>query len=165
MEPGILALGAGLLLGVQCCIASWLDFRYRTLPNILCLAVLCSGLLAGAVMHDLAWVGMSALHALAALVVGAALFAVRFIGGGDAKFYAAIAAWVPFDQGLVLLMMVSLSGLVLLLFWFPMRRRIAAMAPDTTLETEFRKVPYGIAIAAGGFLAFSLSSGVWSMLP
>lgn len=162
METAALAIGTSVALAAQCCFAAWLDFRYRKLPNVLCASVFCTGILSGLLVHDLAWVGMAALHSLLALVVGAALFAMRMIGAGDAKFYAAVAAWVPLTQGLVLLLYVSLAGLVLLLVWFPNRARIAAMAPDPSLAAEFRKVPYGVAIAIGGCLTFVLSSVSWS---
>ena len=162
MEPGALEIGSSLVLAVHCCAAIWLDFRYRRLPNLLCISTFCFGIISGLLLHDLPWVGMSALHAVLALAVGAMLFAVKMIGAGDAKFYAAAAAWVPLAQALSLLLFVSLAGLLLLVIWFPNRRRIAAMAPDPAMALEFRKVPYGIAIALGACMTVVLSSDVWS---
>jgi prepilin peptidase CpaA len=162
MDASALAIGSSLLLAAQCCVAAWLDFRYRKLPNLLCAVVYCTGILAGLFAHGIGWAGFSAVHALVALLIGAGLFAARIIGAGDAKFYAAVAAWMPITDGLILLLNVSLAGLVLVALWFPMRRRIAAMAPDAAMAIEFRKVPYGMAIASGACLTSLSSFGVWS---
>jgi prepilin peptidase CpaA len=160
MEPMHFSILALVVLGVQCVIASYLDFRYRKLPNLLCLTVFCSGMAAGWIMHDLNWVGLSLAHAVIALVVGIALFAASVIGGGDAKFYAAVAAWLPLAYGMPMLFAVGICGLLLALAWFPLRNRIAAMASDPAMAKEFRKVPFGLAIAAGGFLTYLVSTGI-----
>lgn len=150
METAQLSLLTIGLLAVQCCIAAYMDFRYRRLPNLLCLSVLGTGLVSGLMLHDLFWVGSSLAHGLLALLVGMALWAGSVIGGGDAKFYTATAVWVPLQYGFLFLGAVALCGVVLVLIWFPLRSRIAAMAPSPALASDFKKLPYGIAIAAGG---------------
>lgn len=154
METAQLSLLANVVLGAQCCLAAYLDFRYRKLPNLLCMSVFGSGILAGTVIHDLSWVGWSLAHCILALVVGVALFAAAIIGGGDAKFYAAVASWLPIQDGFSMLGAVAASGLLLALVWIPLRTRIAASASDPDTAKEFRKVPYGVAISAGGLIAF-----------
>jgi len=163
METGYMIVAANLVLGAQCCLAAFLDFRYRKLPNLLCLSVFATGCAAGLLLHDLTWVGLSLAHVIIALIAGLALFAGAVIGGGDAKFYAAVAAWLPLGYGLLMLGAVALCGFFLALAWFPIRGRIAAMAPDPATAKEFKKVPFGLAIAAGGCLTYFVSSGIWSV--
>jgi prepilin peptidase CpaA len=78
-----------------------------------------------------------------------ALFAMRAIGGGDAKFYAALAAWFPLSMGLYYLFYVSLAGLALLVVWFLARKFMLRTLPDLKPDSPFRKLPYGVAIGAG----------------
>jgi prepilin peptidase CpaA len=163
MDSASFPMFANLLLAVQCCIAAYMDFRHRQLSNLLCLSVLGTGIGAGWFMHDLAWVGWSLAHGGLALLVGFALFAGKVIGGGDAKFYAALAVWLPLKYGFFMLGSVAFCGFILALAWFPLRVRIAALAPDPEAAKEFRKVPFGLAIATGGWLTHVVSSGLWSV--
>ena len=156
-------LAAQALLGVQCLIASYFDFRFRRLPNLLCLSVLLTGLVAGWITQGGTWAGLALVHAIIALIAGIALFAGKVIGGGDAKFYAATAAWLPLTYGLWMLAAVALCGFVLALAWFPVRERVAAMAPDAATAKEFKKVPFGLAIAAGAWLTYLVSTGTWGV--
>ncbi len=163
MDSALFPIIANLGLAAQCCVAAYMDFRHRQLPNLLCLSVLGTGIVAGLITHDLTWVGLSLAHAVLALLVGIALFAGKVIGGGDAKFYAAVAAWLPLTYGFLMLGAVAACGLVLALAWFPVRARIAALAPDPATAKEFRKVPFGLAIAAGGWLTYAISTGLWGV--
>jgi prepilin peptidase CpaA len=163
MDSANLPIFANLVLAVQCCIAAYMDFRHRQLPNLLCLSVLGTGIVSGIITHDMTWVGLSLAHAALALLFGIALFAGAVIGGGDAKFYAAVAAWLPLKYGFLMLGAVAVFGFVLALAWFPLRARIAAMAPDPETAKGFTKVPFGLAIAAGGWFTYVVSTGLWSV--
>jgi prepilin peptidase CpaA len=134
--------------------------RQRRLPNWLCLAVLIAGLGTGYALHDASWAGSSALHALAALLVGMGLFALGMIGGGDAKFYAAMAGWFPLKLAIGLLGIVSAVGLVLLLAWLGWRRMTRTTAP--VAQGDFAKFPYGVAIAAGAVATFAMPVLGWA---
>src|SRR3546814_2063409 len=57
-------------------------------------------------------------HAAIALVVGMVLFGMRIVGGGDAKYYAALALWFRLGEAWRLLAFVSLAGAVFFLAWF-----------------------------------------------
>lgn len=111
-----LALAAALgLIG-----AVW-DLRTRRIPNWLVLAMAVAAAAAAALGPDWTLVGSTAIHALIALLVGMLLFAVRMIGAGDAKFYAAAAFAIPLDRALPMLGWVALSGLVmvaLMTIWY-----------------------------------------------
>lgn len=128
--------------------AGWSDLKFRRLPNLFCAALAALGLsmtIAG--QGGEAFVSHFA-HAGIALIVGAALFAFNVIGGGDAKYYAAVAAWFPIGSSLKLLGLVSLAGLALVAVWYGYRllgNRNSAQAA----EGDFAKLPFGIAIALG----------------
>lgn len=149
-----LQIGAAAALASIAITGAYLDLRYRRLPNWLCAIGLIAGLGLGYAAGGAAWFGMSALHACLALAAGMGLFAIGAIGGGDAKYYAALAAWFPLRYGALLIVSVSLAGLALLVVWLPLRRwRKDRGAPA---DDAFRKLPYGVAIATGAILAFSL---------
>ena len=143
--PGLLAL---LVLGA---IGSWLDITQRRLPNWLSGIALLLGLIGAAALGGAAAGGWHALHAGAGLVVGMGLYAIGAIGAGDAKYYAGMAAWFPFEEGLRLFVAVSMSGLVLLIVSVSIRlvsgRKVLAGRGEGQ-----EGLPYGVAIAGGAAL-------------
>lgn len=130
--------------------ASWSDWRFRRIPNALCLSLAGLGLLL-AVLGEGSLAALSQLgHAGLALVAGLALFSFGVFGGGDAKYYAAVAACIPISAGAKLLGSVSLGGLVLVAIWH------AASWLKPALDSrsgDFAKLPFGVAIAIGGVAA------------
>ncbi|KUO55383.1 MAG: hypothetical protein APF78_05755 [Sphingomonadales bacterium BRH_c3] len=124
------------------------DIRDRRLPNWLSLALLLLGLAYGYSQGSFATLGWHGAHAAIALVVGMALFAAGIIGGGDAKFYAGLAAYFPLGQGLTLLLWVSLTAIVAIIIWLGMRRILRSSPIDK--ESLHAKFPYGVAITGGG---------------
>ena len=135
------------LLALCALAGAWLDMANRRLPNWLCLVTVLTGL-AMAFAHDGAGALVSpGLHAALALVMGMVLFRIGWIGGGDAKFYAACAAWFPLASGLYLLGAVSLAGLVVVSLWFGWRQLTRARARRR--GDAFAMVPYGLAVAMG----------------
>lgn len=144
----------GLLLAAIALTGAWLDLRTRRLPNWLCGLGFVAGLGFTVMTGGWTMAGAALLHALIALIVGAGLFAMGGIGGGDAKFYAALAAWFPLWDGLGLLVSVSLTGLALLIVWFVLRQRLMRAHSGLPEDSDFRKLPYGVAIAVGALVAF-----------
>lgn len=124
---------------------AWLDWKRRRLPNALCAAAFACGL--GLAVAGSGWLatGPALLHAALALAGGMVLFALGAIGGGDAKFYAALAGWFPLHEGARLLLLVSLCGLVLVLAMWPKWRR-----------NDGEGVPMGVAIGGGAMLELLL---------
>nr|WP_298897306.1 prepilin peptidase [uncultured Altererythrobacter sp.] len=130
------------------------DIRDRRLPNWLSLALLLLGLAHAFYLGGLSTIGWHLAHALIAMVVGAGIFAAGIMGGGDAKFYAGLAAFFPLSEGLNLLLWVSIAGIVSILSWMVLRRVLPLKKPeDGSLHAKF---PYGVAIAIGGvFVAWT----------
>jgi len=128
--------------------------RYR-IPNTLNIALAClylpTALLAGSTWGTIGW------HVAAGgavLVVGIVLFALNWLGGGDAKLLAAAACWTGFAGLPGFLIFTALAGGVLALVLLAVRRLLRGRIDDDSslarLLGQTRDVPYGIAIAVGG---------------
>lgn len=124
------------------------DFKWRRLPNWLALALLVYGLTWAGTSGGMSALGWHSAHTAIALIVGMALFATGGFGGGDAKFYAGTAASFALQQGVALLLWVSIIGLVTMLGWVILKR----LPPfsNRKRQGDFAKFPYGVAIALGG---------------
>jgi len=101
--------------------------------------------------------------ASAALVLGFALFSVKFCGAGDAKLFAAIALWSGPQFILPFTFITLLAGGVIAIFiWLQHRFAQAATpllvfqaAPDPMIGKL--QMPYGAAIAVAAlYVAFTL---------
>ncbi len=120
-----------------------------------------------AIVAPLAGLGLSeiAIHIAMALAVFGlcfGLFALGTMGGGDAKLLTACALWFGADASLLeFLLSVSLFGGLLTVAILLLRARedfiLSSRLPIPRLLFTANKIPYGIAIAAGGFVAYPSS--------
>ncbi len=133
-------------LGFAAAGAVW-DVGKRRIPNLLCVGMALVAFCYALVSFGLFQAGSAALHAIAALLVGMLLFRFGLIGGGDAKFYSAVAFGVPLNQALLLLGWVSIAGLLLLLVMVAMRMGGMPIGPRDANGRVL--VPYGVAIGLG----------------
>ena len=149
MTPVLASKIALILLALT---ASWLDITVRRLPNWLGILTLLVGIAATIIIAGPWVIGSHLAHALMALLAGMVLFRLGVVGGGDAKFYAAVASWFGLSDAPGLLLAVSLSGLLIFLAWFIWRRarKKPIRAPSSASNSD--KLPYGIAIAAGAVI-------------
>jgi len=111
-------------------------------------------------------VGMSGTNVLLHMAAGATVlvvafgcFAMRWIGGGDAKLAAATALWFGFNDLLVYLIYASLFGgaLTLLLIQFRMIPLPQVLAAQTWVQRLHQKdggVPYGVALATAALCVY-----------
>lgn len=149
------------------------DLVTMTIPNRVSVILIAGFLLiapiAGLPLTDIGF------HVLAGLVVFAgvfALFALNVMGGGDAKILAASAIWFGWDQSLfAYLMYVAFMG-GLLTFLIIMLRGQKNTLAFTGLQSylprpllESKKIPYGIAIGIGAFMAYPESPLMRLLLP
>lgn len=128
--------------------AAWSDCKHRRLPNSLTALVALLGLAAAAFSAGLGGAKSDLIHSSVALALGFALFVAGGIGGGDVKYYAAVAAWFPAGMWARLLGMTALSGLLLVCVWYGLRLRGSMQT-----KGDHAKLPFGVAIAAGGVMA------------
>lgn len=137
------------------------DVVSYTIPNwisgALVLAFFPIALLAGV---DAAQIGLSALVGAVMLLVGVGAFAMRWIGGGDAKLLAASALWMGWPAVINFVLMTALAGGALAVLLMSLRGVgfgvVAARGPAWMgrLLEEKGAAPYGLAIAAGALFAF-----------
>ncbi|MGZ3297513.1 MAG: A24 family peptidase [Asticcacaulis sp.] len=138
------------------------DIRSMTIPNRLTL-LLASGFVPVAFLCHLsvAQLGLHVGVGLAGLVLGIILFALRLMGGGDAKLIAAASLWLGVHGAIAMLIYTALAGGVLTLGLLAARKApIAALTGplpgwvNKHLSPQ-GDIPYGVAICAGGLLAIS----------
>ncbi len=130
-----------------------MDVNYRYIPNWLSLSTAVAGLsLAAFSLFGESQVGSHSLHMLGALAAGIALYGLGVVGGGDAKYYAAVAAWFPLGQAVNLLISVTLCGLLLLVVWATYRR-LKRYPVRHSGKSKFDFLPYGLAIGIGSVVA------------
>ncbi len=137
------------------------DMTTMTIPNWISL-VLIAGFFVVAILAgmDPASLGLHAVVAMGALVLGFALFAFGLFGGGDAKVLAASSLWVGWSSLFPYLIAVTFAGGVLSLLLLGARR---IPLPEFLLSREWISrlhnsesgVPYGIALAIGGLTVFT----------
>lgn len=142
-------------------IAAANDIYEFKIPNWLTIILICAypvaGLAVGAA-PELIVEGL--LIGAGMLALGFALFALKIIGGGDAKLFAATAPWLGFGGLGIFLFNTALSGLVLAIVMAMFRKLpllpVYAHAPWLIqLHQRKKDLPYAVAIAAGGLLSFS----------
>ena len=147
----LVVLPALLLVAALC------DLARYTIPNRLCAALAALFLVfAAAMAMPLPLLGWHLAAGTAGLVLGFALFAFGWIGGGDAKLFAAIALWLGFDDLLPYAAVATLFGGALTLTLLMLRQMplpVTLLGQGWILRLHDRKsgIPYGVALAAGAF--------------
>ncbi len=169
-------MGAELLvivvLPVLLALAAGWDLASFTIPNQLQLALLAAFFVFIFACHlTPGEMGGHLLAGLLGLAFGFMLFALGYIGGGDAKLFAVIALWLGFHDLPSFALIASLMGGVLTLGLLGLRRvplpgALARQAWLLHLHDERTGIPYGVALAAGAFFIlpqteiFRLAAGV-----
>ena len=140
---------------------------YR-IPNWISLALIAAfvaaagvGLASGVPATTL---GLNFAVGAAALVIGFAMFALGWIGGGDAKLFASAALWIgwPSVGTYTLTTMIAGGALSIIVLWLrsPLARAYLPVGPAwfARLAEPKAGIPYGVAIAFGALAAFPQST-------
>ena len=136
------------------------DLITMKIPNWISLALVGAffpvALLVGAAPVDIAvHVGVG----LAALVVGMGMFAMGWIGGGDAKLLSASCLWMGLSGVAPFLLSTGVVGGAFCLLLMTARQHFSAVSPFVTqgwvvnLMQPKGDIPYGVAIAIGTLMA------------
>lgn len=136
------------------------DLTTMTIPNWISLALVGAffpaALLVGVGPADIAsHVGVGA----AALLAGMAMFALGWIGGGDAKLLAASCLWMGMEGVAPFLLLTGVAGGAFCLLLMTARQYFPLMAPTVSqgwvvnLMQPKGDIPYGVAIAVGALTA------------
>jgi len=161
----VIAALIALAFPILLLIAAAKDAMTMTIPNWVSLSLMggffiIAPLTLGLDMPGLQAIGGHVLVAGSVLAVCFGMFALNWIGGGDAKLFAATALWLGLGALPEFLMWTAFVGGGLSLGLL-LARKAALLAPLTfgngmmaRLLTVGGDVPYGLAIAAGGLLAY-----------
>jgi prepilin peptidase CpaA len=137
--------------------AGW-DLASFTIPNFLSLALLAAfAMFAVAAGLTFTAIGWHLLAGLLGLSIGFTLFALGYIGGGDAKLFAVVVLWLGFKDLMPYALLASLFGGVLTLGIVLLRRCplpdfLARQGWIAKLHDARSGIPYGVALAAGAFI-------------
>jgi prepilin peptidase CpaA len=159
-------LGEIVALAVLVCLPAALlwaavtDFLTMTISNRISIGLAAAYfILAPLLGLSIGEIGLSLAAAAAVFLVCFALFAANVMGGGDAKILTVASLWFGLSPALIgfLVYVAYAGGVVTLLFLLLRWRSAFVMAMGIPLPMsvlEAKKIPYGIAIAIGGILAF-----------
>jgi prepilin peptidase CpaA len=154
-----------LILPALVIVAGLKDATTFTIPNwISGAAVLAFAPAALAAGADLGQMGVHLGIGALALAVGMGMWAMRWIGGGDAKLFAASALWLGWPAIGPYLLVTALAGGGLSILILNLRaswaRAFVPVGPRWVerLRQEGGDVPYGVAIAIGALVAFPEST-------
>lgn len=136
--------------------------KYR-IPNTICIAlVLFFPLYVWTSPHPVEW-QQSLLVSLLLLLAGLAMFFANFAGAGDVKLLAAMGLWAGPHFVAIFLIVTTLAGGILALVmaaltFYRNHRR------STQIPISQAPIPYGIAIAFGGWIVvYHLSAPILAM--
>lgn len=163
LEDAQLTMVPLLLFPLFMALAAFYDLFTMTISNKLVLILVASFFaLALLVNLPLQQVAMHISCAAVVLVVAFVMFALRWIGGGDAKLAAATTLWLGYGLTLPYLVYAAVFGGVLTLAILALRR--LPLMPIVTrfqwlerLHDRKSGVPYGIALAIAGVVTYSNS--------
>jgi prepilin peptidase CpaA len=156
MVGELFALG---VLPVLITLAAGWDVASFTIPNFIPAAMVgafAAYALGGGMPINL--VGVHLLVGFLGLAIGFALFALGYIGGGDAKFFAAVLVWLGnFHDVIDYALVASLLGGGLSIVLLTLRRAplpvvLANQAWIARLHDSKSGVPYGLALGAGALV-------------
>ncbi|WP_373088701.1 prepilin peptidase [Sneathiella sp.] len=165
--PFLMMSASGLVL-----LAAFWDMFSRRIPNLLPVIIAGLYLVHAASLAQWGQIPWHLLCGAAVLVVGIIIFSFGLLGGGDVKLLAALALWAgPEYLSLLLLMTCFAGGLLAFVFVVTMilcKNPTISQGldwlfvyvfkrPAPMLQTRKAKelqLPYGVAIAAAGFVVF-----------
>ena len=144
MLGGYLHYGLLVALAIALLVAAATDWRRRQIDNWLNLAIAVGAPVFWWASGLSLWPGVALQVGvgLAAFAVFAAMFALKWMGGGDVKLLTALALWIEPTWFLKLLMVMAIVGGVLTL--------VMGMWHITRRQRDRLSIPYGVAIAIAG---------------
>ena len=144
-------------------VAGLRDLTSMTIPNWISIVLIVAFFPAAwAAGLSLSTVGVHVGVGVLALFVGAGMFALNWVGGGDAKLIAASCLWLGLSGSGAFLLYTGVCGGAFCLFLLAARKHAAPLLVSgprwvTHLLQPKGDIPYGVAIAAGALLAFPAS--------
>lgn len=138
-------------------VAAFSDIRERRIPNWTVGLVATLGFICAAADGGLVGAGWAMSAGLAVLMIGFGLFAIGWIGAGDAKLFGAVAIYSGWNSLGPLTLMTVVAGGALAVIALAQRPADAlAVLRQQPRKTPATQIPYGVAIALGGIAVASL---------
>ena len=131
------------------------DLASFTIPNFLQAALLAGFAVFALALHlGASAIGLHLLAGFIGLLLGFALFALGYVGGGDAKLFAGVLLWLGLKDLMPYTLVATVLGGVLTLCLIGLRRLplpalLARQDWILRLHDDKAGVPYGVALAAG----------------
>jgi len=164
MTPDIAKTIVSLAFAALVIMAAIKDLASFTIPNWISIALTAAfapaAWLAGLSLPE---IGICFAIAFGVLVLAIGMFALGWVGGGDAKLMAAATLWVGLKGLVAYAVFTGLAGGALALALLGLRsawlRPLTTAGPAWTrrLATPGEAAPYGVAIALGALAAFSIA--------
>lgn len=136
------------------------DLRQRQIPNYLSGGMALVGLALCLSGVGVVSIWSALLAGTIAMLVGLVLQVLRLVGGGDVKLFAALALWIGPKGSVDAVLATAIAGGVLALFFLRRPTASGAVTPNESGRLlsrlqldegrDFERVPYGVAVAAGG---------------
>lgn len=171
-------LHTAILIALPCFLlaAAICDIRRRSIPNVLTGSMAAVGLIVSLTGQGMSAIVPAALGAVVSFSVGVMMLFARLVGGGDVKFFAAMAIWLGPAASIDAALAMAIAGGLLALFFLrrpaPASGVAQADGPESWVGRlqldegrDFDRVPYGVAVAAGGlwvWLSHVGTPGGWS---
>jgi prepilin peptidase CpaA len=140
--------------------AGAMDLFTMTIPNRISI-VLVAGFCVAAAMTGMTWAGLvdHVGAGLLMLCIGIGMFALGWLGGGDAKLLAATSLWIGFGHLVGYLLIAGIAGGLLAIAILMYRSILPPLwlaRQDWALRLHSARggIPYGIALAAAGLHVF-----------
>lgn len=159
-----------LIMPALVIVAGLKDATSFRIPNWISLALIAAFLPTALVVGaGLGPIGVHLAVGAAALVLAMGMWTLGWIGGGDAKLFAAAALWLGWPSAGIFALVTALAGGALSVTLLNLRsgwaRAYVPAGPNWVerLRLPGGKVPYGVAIAAGALVAFP-ESGLVKLL-
>lgn len=158
----IVLLGFQILFVFCMCYAVVSDFRKLLIPNWIIVTLVAAFPLFGLLYLEPLTLLWHVLIALAVLACTMALFALNWIGGGDAKLMAGAALWAGPGHMAIFLLVMSALGFVIAIVLVGLRGNgvlFAGLLPDNSFLRRLQvlarqgQCPYGVAIGGAALVA------------
>ena len=91
---------------------AWSDMKFMRIPNVACYALFISFLLIGPLTFDMHEYGIRILQGIVMLIAGFFATSIGLIGGGDAKFTAAMVPFIALSHVIPFVFIVGIMSFV-----------------------------------------------------
>ena len=122
------------------------------ISNVTCLVVVVLALVGAGVEGVSASMWQNVAVFVVLLAVGTFAFSFGVLGGGDVKLLAALGLWTNFQGAVWLVVAVFIAGGALAVLFIAAR---AILRTGRGKKRHERRIPYGLAIAAGALISFA----------